>query len=121
MAGPSRASPTLPSVIGSRSIRTSSRETGTVVVTSSVTTYLRSRARPVCTRSVPTRSCSSERVMASSVVGPEVSWPTVPWALVSANPAVVVSVPRVVSVRSVSVRPLSANPAVVSVPRVVSV
>ena len=85
MAGPSRALPTLASVIGSRSIRTSSWVTGTVWVTFSVTTYLRSRARPASTCWVPTRSCSSERVIASSVVGPEVSWPTVPWRLVSVS------------------------------------
>jgi hypothetical protein len=40
-----------------------------------VTTYLRSRARPVWTFSVPTCRRSSERVIASSVVGPEVSRP----------------------------------------------
>ena len=51
---------------------------GTVSVTFSVTTYLRSRARPASSVRVPTFSRSSERVMASSVVGPEVSWPTVP-------------------------------------------
>ena len=71
-------------------IRTSSWETGTVVVTFSVTTYLRRRARPASTCWVPTRSYSSERVMASSVVGPEVSWPTVPWSLVRSVPVVVV-------------------------------
>ena len=40
------AAPRLASVIGSRSSRTSSRWTGTVWVTFSVTTYFRSRARP---------------------------------------------------------------------------
>ncbi|GAA1222795.1 hypothetical protein GCM10009578_076750 [Streptomyces rhizosphaericus] len=38
----------------------------TVCCTSSVTTYLRSRARPVSRRSVPTCMRSSERVMAPS-------------------------------------------------------
>ena len=84
MAGPSMASPTLASVMGSRSTRTSSRDTGTVSVTFSVTTYLRRRARPTSSERVPTLRRSSERVMASSVVGPEVSWPTVPRASVSA-------------------------------------
>ena len=72
------AASTLASVIGSRSTRTSSRLTGTVCVTSSSTTYLRSRARPASRSVVPTRSSSSERVIASSVVGPETSWPAVP-------------------------------------------
>ena len=39
---------------------------GTVIWTSSVTTYLTSRARVVATRSVPTTSCSSLRTMAPS-------------------------------------------------------
>jgi hypothetical protein len=72
MAGPDSAASRLASVIGSRSSRTSSWLTGTEVVTVSVTTYLRSRARPVWTFSVPTCRRSSERVIASSVVGPEV-------------------------------------------------
>ena len=67
----------LASVIGSRSIRTSSLVTGTLTVCCSVVTYLRRRARPASRRSVPTLRRSSERVIASSVVGPEVSWPTV--------------------------------------------
>ena len=46
IAGPSSASPRLASVIGSRSTRTSSCVTGTVTCSCSVTTYLRSRARP---------------------------------------------------------------------------
>src|SRR4051812_6411810 len=70
MAGPSVALSTLASVIGSRSTRTSSRCTGTVVCTSSVTTYLRSRARPVSCDRLPTSSSSSERVMASCGRGP---------------------------------------------------
>jgi hypothetical protein len=77
------ALPMLASVIGSRSTRTSSRLTGTVSVTFSATTYLRSRARPTSCEVVPTVMRSSERVMALSVVGPEVSWPTVPAAFVS--------------------------------------
>jgi hypothetical protein len=64
-------------VIGSRSMRASSRLTGTVWVTFSVTTYFRSRARPASRVWVPTRNRSSESVMASSVVGPDVSRPTV--------------------------------------------
>src|SRR3712207_3886889 len=47
IAGPSVAAPTLASVIGSRSSRTSSRRTGTVWVTSSSTTYLRRLTRPI--------------------------------------------------------------------------
>ena len=78
------ALPMLASVMGSRSTRTSSRVTGTVSVTFSVTTYLRSRARPTSSERVPTFRRSSDSVMASSVVGPEVSWPTVPRASVSA-------------------------------------
>ena len=58
--------------------RTSSRCTGTVFWTSSVTTYLRSRTRPRLALAVPTRSSSSERVIASSVVGPLVSRPRSP-------------------------------------------
>ena len=52
-------------------------------MTFSLTTYLRSRARPTSCEVVPTLMRSSERVMALSVVGPEVSWPTVPTASVS--------------------------------------
>src|ERR687897_727383 len=81
IAGPLVARPTLASVIGSRSTRTSSRRTGTVCCTSSVTTYLRSRARPRSWSTLPTRSSSSERVIASSVVGPLVSRPTAPLAV----------------------------------------
>jgi len=66
ISGPLVASSTLASVIGSRSTRTSSRWTGTVRCSCSVTTYLRSRARPVSRRCVPTSSSSSERVIASS-------------------------------------------------------
>src|SRR5215210_483078 len=61
---------------GCRSTRACSRETGTVSVTFSVTTYLRSRARPTSSERVPTFRRSSERVIALSVVGPEVSRPT---------------------------------------------
>ena len=61
------------SVIGSRSTRTSSWLTGTDSWIVSVTTYLRSRTRPVSSVAVPTRIRSSERVIASSVVGPGVS------------------------------------------------
>lgn len=44
------AAPRLASMMGSRSIMTSSRCTGTVLVTFSVVTYLLSRARPVALR-----------------------------------------------------------------------
>ncbi len=71
--GPGEGGVRLVSVMGSRSTRTCSRVTGTVTCWFSVTTYLRSRARPASTRSVPARTRSSERVIASSVVGPEVS------------------------------------------------
>ena len=54
--------------------------------TCSVTTYLRSRARPLSRLAVPTRSSSSERVIASSVVGPLVSWPTVSRPLPRGSP-----------------------------------
>ena len=99
------ALPTLASVIGSRSMRTSSCDTGTVWVTFSVTTYLRRRARPTSSRRVPTLRRSSDRVIASSVVGPEVSWPTVPrgvrWCVVPVSCAVgqpsLVAVPLVPS------------------------
>src|SRR5215218_1809395 len=87
--GPLVAASRLASVIGSRSTRTSSRCTGTVTCWVSVTTDLRSRARPRSRVSVPTRSSSSERVMASSVVGPEVSRPTVSRSSGSVYPAVV--------------------------------
>src|SRR5689334_23084116 len=70
MSAPDRAASRLAPVTGSRSSRTSSWLTGTVVLTFSVTTYLRSRARPTGTLSVPTFSRSSERVIA-----PSVSWP----------------------------------------------
>ncbi len=73
IAGPSVALGMFASVIGSRVTVASSRVTGTVWVTCSVTIRLRRRARPASTRSVPTRSRSSDRVIASSVVGPEVS------------------------------------------------
>lgn len=63
----------LASLIVSRSIRPSSWLPGSVCCTVSVTRYLRSRARPVCSVAVPTRIRSSERVIASSVVGPEMS------------------------------------------------
>src|SRR4051794_6336603 len=76
MAGPSIASSRLASVTGSRSMRTSSRWTGTVLVTFSVTTYLRRRALPVSRCVVPTRSSSSERVIARSVSDPLTSLPT---------------------------------------------
>src|SRR4051812_29425399 len=46
ISGPSSALSRLESVIGSRSTRTFSRVTGTVLVTFSVTTCLRSRTRP---------------------------------------------------------------------------
>ncbi len=78
VCGPDVASPMLALVIGSRSTRTCSRSTGTVVSTSSVTMYLRRRARPASRRSVSTRSSSSERVIASSVSGPETSLPMTP-------------------------------------------
>jgi hypothetical protein len=70
---PDIAASRLASVTGSRSMRTSSRLTGTVCWTCSVTTYLRSRARPAGSAAVPTRICSSERVIASSAcpaIGP---------------------------------------------------
>jgi hypothetical protein len=73
---PAIAASRLASVIGSRSMRTSSRCTGTVVVTFSVTMYLRSRALPDSRLVVPTESSSSERVIASSVSGPLTSRPT---------------------------------------------
>ena len=59
----------VPSPVGtaSRSTRISSRRTGTVTWTFSVTTNLRSRARLTSRRSVRTRNRSSERVIASSV------------------------------------------------------
>src|SRR3712207_8389802 len=47
--------PMLASVIGSRSTRSSSRCTGTVCVTFSVTTYLRRRTRPDSWLVLPTR------------------------------------------------------------------
>src|SRR5215218_4237769 len=56
MAGPLVAASRLASVIGSRSTRTSSRCTGTVTCWVSVTTDLRSRARPRSRVSVPARS-----------------------------------------------------------------
>ena len=62
------ARPTSASVIGSRRIRISSRETGTVSVTFSVTTYFRRRARPTSSDRVPAIRRSSDRVMASSVI-----------------------------------------------------
>jgi hypothetical protein len=76
--GPSWAAGAFASVIGSRSTRTSSRSTGTVWLTCSDTTYLRSRARPLSRWVLPIRSSSSERVIAWSVSGPETSWPVVP-------------------------------------------
>src|SRR3954453_17194384 len=112
-AGPSRAWPTLPSVMGSRSTRPPSRVTGTFTCCCSVATYLRSRARPASTFSVPARTRSSERGMASAVGGADVSGPTVPPSTSSYTPS-----------RSLSVRPVSPEvvPDVVSyvVPDVVS-
>ena len=53
---------------GTASIRISSRRIGTVICTSSVTTYLTTRTRRSGTRSVRTCSRSSLRVMAPSVL-----------------------------------------------------
>ena len=64
MSAPDSAWSRLASVMGSRVTLTSSWLTGTVLDTSSVTTYLRSRALPVSVFSTPTCSCSSERVIA---------------------------------------------------------
>ena len=72
----SRSDSGLPEGGSGANLGTDTEDTGTVRVSVSVVTYLRSRARPASTRSVPTRSCSSERVIALSVVGPEVSRPT---------------------------------------------
>ncbi len=60
---PSNACPWLPPVIGSRSTTTSSRLTGTVALTVSVTIYLRDRARLVSICCVPTCNRSCERVI----------------------------------------------------------
>src|SRR5204862_379939 len=61
-----------------RSTRATSRWTGIVCCSCSVTTYFLRRTRPCSCFAFPTCSSSSERVIASSVVGPLVSRPTVP-------------------------------------------
>src|SRR3954470_10663297 len=68
ISGPAIASSMFSSVIGSRSTRASSRLTGTVCWTSSVSTYFFRRVRPRSRSAVPTRTSSSERVMASALL-----------------------------------------------------